>query len=154
MTSPQARKGKRAMKKETVAVYCRLSVEDEGRGDAESESIQNQRSMLLAYAEEMGWEVYRVEHRANIVRKLLRVPLIDKAVNLTSLFVFPPCGIHMGKHTEPAFYAFGVCGGDGLGSISSIRGRGLFRPAGRPSRVSGNAARCEGYLFLINFSAK
>ena len=48
------------MKKETVAVYCRLSVEDEGRGDAESESIQNQRSMLLAYAEEMGWEVYRV----------------------------------------------------------------------------------------------
>ena len=48
------------MKKETVAVYCRLSVEDEGRGDAVSESIQNQRSMLLAYAEEMGWEVYRV----------------------------------------------------------------------------------------------
>ena len=41
------------MKKETVAVYCRLSVEDEGRGDAESESIQNQRSMLLAYAEDM-----------------------------------------------------------------------------------------------------
>lgn len=48
------------MGKETAAVYCRLSVEDEGRGNAESESIQNQRSMLLAYAEERGWEVYKV----------------------------------------------------------------------------------------------
>lgn len=48
------------MKQELAAVYCRLSVEDEGRGTVESESIQNQRSMLLAYAADMGWEVYRV----------------------------------------------------------------------------------------------
>lgn len=48
------------MKQEKVAIYCRLSVEDEGRGTAESESIQNQRSLLLDYAQRQGWEVYGV----------------------------------------------------------------------------------------------
>lgn len=38
------------------AIYCRLSKED-GTG-AESESIQNQRSLLLRCAAERGWEVY------------------------------------------------------------------------------------------------
>lgn len=40
------------------AIYCRLSKEDEDRQGPESESIQNQKSMLLKYALERGWEVY------------------------------------------------------------------------------------------------
>lgn len=39
------------------AIYCRLSKEDEEKG-CESESIQNQKSMLLKYALEQSWEVY------------------------------------------------------------------------------------------------
>ena len=48
------------MKQETVAIYCRLSVEDADRGMAESESIQNQRSLLLEYAKRQGWTVYDI----------------------------------------------------------------------------------------------
>ncbi len=48
------------MKQEIAAIYCRLSVEDEGRGTEESESIQNQRSLLLEYAARQGWRVYGV----------------------------------------------------------------------------------------------
>ncbi|WP_079988207.1 recombinase family protein [Anaerotruncus rubiinfantis] len=44
----------------TCAVYCRLSREDEGRGAAESESIQNQKALLIAYAEKQGWEICRI----------------------------------------------------------------------------------------------
>lgn len=41
-----------------AALYCRLSREDEGlEGAAESESIQNQRAMLLAWAERLGYGV-------------------------------------------------------------------------------------------------
>lgn len=40
----------------TAGVYCRLSKEDEDRTQ-ESESIQNQRSLLLRYAAEQGWDV-------------------------------------------------------------------------------------------------
>ena len=41
-----------------AALYCRLSREDEGlEGTAESESIQNQRSMLLAWADRLGCAV-------------------------------------------------------------------------------------------------
>lgn len=40
-----------------AAIYCRLSKEDEGK-NGESESIQNQKSMLTAYAAEKGFEVY------------------------------------------------------------------------------------------------
>lgn len=41
-----------------VALYCRLSVED-GTGE-ESESIRNQRLMLIAYAQKNGWEIYDI----------------------------------------------------------------------------------------------
>lgn len=41
-----------------VALYCRLSVED-GTGE-ESESIRNQRMMLIAYAQKKGWELYDI----------------------------------------------------------------------------------------------
>ena len=41
-----------------AALYCRLSREDEGlEASAESESIQNQRSMLLAWADRLGYAV-------------------------------------------------------------------------------------------------
>ena len=43
-----------------AALYCRLSEEDRCKADpaADSQSIQNQKAMLLAYAEEQGWDVY------------------------------------------------------------------------------------------------
>ncbi len=41
------------------AVYCRLSKEDEDKID-ESESIQNQKSLLLQFALDKGWEIYKI----------------------------------------------------------------------------------------------
>ena len=45
-----------------AAIYCRLSEEDKYKQAewVESESIQNQKSMLIHYAKEQGWEVYKV----------------------------------------------------------------------------------------------
>lgn len=48
-----------------AAIYCRLSKEDEdlvrdGRTGEESESIQNQRSMLIRYAAKHGYDIYQV----------------------------------------------------------------------------------------------
>lgn len=45
-----------------AAIYCRLSEEDRNKqaADDDSESIQNQKSMLLNYAMEQGWEVYNI----------------------------------------------------------------------------------------------
>ena len=45
-----------------VALYCRLSEEDRNKASADddSASIQNQKSMLLQYALQQGWEVYRI----------------------------------------------------------------------------------------------
>ena len=48
------------MKKETAALYCRISVEDTARGEAESESIQNQKALLREYARMQGWSVVGV----------------------------------------------------------------------------------------------
>ena len=50
------------MASEKVAVYCRLSEEDKDKffKTDESESIQNQKSMLTEYAFEQGWEIYKV----------------------------------------------------------------------------------------------
>lgn len=42
-----------------AAIYCRLSKEDETR-TGESESIQNQKSMLIQYAMEKGFELYQI----------------------------------------------------------------------------------------------
>lgn len=53
------------------AVYCRLSREDEGR-KAESESIANQKSLLIGYALERGWEIcgiYCDEDRSGVDRE-------------------------------------------------------------------------------------
>lgn len=45
-----------------VAIYCRLSEEDRNKQCAtdDSNSIQNQKAMLLQYATEMGWEIYQI----------------------------------------------------------------------------------------------
>ena len=43
-----------------AAVYCRLSKEDEEKTARESESIRNQRALLLAWAAEHGYRIYRV----------------------------------------------------------------------------------------------
>ena len=48
------------MKKELAAIYCRLSVEDADKGTEESESIQNQKSLLLEYAQKRGWDVFQI----------------------------------------------------------------------------------------------
>jgi len=45
-----------------VAIYCRLSEEDRDkkRDTDDSDSIQNQKSMLIKYALDQGWEVYNI----------------------------------------------------------------------------------------------
>ena len=45
-----------------AAIYCRLSEEDRNKEseEDESESIRNQKSMLLQYAMEQGWEIYDI----------------------------------------------------------------------------------------------
>ena len=45
-----------------VAIYCRLSEEDRDKRSEtdDSNSIQNQKNMLLQFAMEQGWELYRI----------------------------------------------------------------------------------------------
>ncbi len=45
-----------------VGIYCRLSEEDKNKQfeTDDSGSIQNQKSMLIQYALEQGWEIYRI----------------------------------------------------------------------------------------------
>lgn len=42
------------------AIYTRLSKEDEDKQRPESESIQNQKALLAAYAAERGWDIYHI----------------------------------------------------------------------------------------------
>lgn len=42
------------------AIYTRLSKEDEDKQHSESESIQNQKSLLIHYAVERGWDIYQI----------------------------------------------------------------------------------------------
>jgi len=41
------------------AIYCRLSREDKQK-DIESESIQNQKSLLISFALQKGWDIYKI----------------------------------------------------------------------------------------------
>ena len=45
-----------------TAIYCRLSEEDRNktRKSDDSISIQNQKSMLIQYAIDQGWEIYDI----------------------------------------------------------------------------------------------
>lgn len=42
--------------KKITALYCRLSQEDENKGDSDSDSIINQKSILTKYAKDNGFE--------------------------------------------------------------------------------------------------
>ncbi len=42
------------------AVYVRLSKEDEDKREPESESVQNQKALLVQYAVERGWDIYQI----------------------------------------------------------------------------------------------
>ncbi|MBC2579727.1 recombinase family protein [Clostridium sp. DJ247] len=45
-----------------VAIYCRLSDEDKNKKSSidDSESIQNQKNLLMKYALEKGWNIYKI----------------------------------------------------------------------------------------------
>ncbi|MDE7261827.1 MAG: recombinase family protein [Oscillospiraceae bacterium] len=58
--SPRIRLSGGGVRAILCAVYVRLSKEDEEKQQNESESIQNQKSLLLHYASERGWEVYDI----------------------------------------------------------------------------------------------
>ena len=49
-------------KSNIVAIYCRLSAEDRDKlsKEDESRSIQNQKSLLIGYANQQGWEIYQI----------------------------------------------------------------------------------------------
>lgn len=49
-------------KSNIVAIYCRLSAEDRDKlsKEDESRSIQNQKSLLIGYANRQGWEIYHI----------------------------------------------------------------------------------------------
>jgi DNA invertase Pin-like site-specific DNA recombinase len=53
-------KGGLYIMKNTVAIYVRLSKEDLDSEERESESIQNQKSMLCTYALNREWQVYNI----------------------------------------------------------------------------------------------
>ena len=43
-----------------VGIYCRLSIEDKGKGSDDSQSITNQKAMLRDYCQERGWDIYDI----------------------------------------------------------------------------------------------
>lgn len=49
------------------AIYVRLSKEDENKDRTESESIQNQKSLLVDYAEEHSWDIYEVYCEKSVI---------------------------------------------------------------------------------------
>jgi site-specific DNA recombinase len=57
-----------------AALYCRLSEEDRNKQleTDDSQSIQNQRSMLLGHVMEKGWEVYNIYSDDDYAGKLVR----------------------------------------------------------------------------------
>lgn len=43
-----------------VGIYCRLSIEDQDKNNADSISIQNQKAMLSEYCRERNWDIYEI----------------------------------------------------------------------------------------------
>lgn len=43
-----------------VGIYCRLSIEDKGKGSDDSQSITNQKAMLRDFCQERGWDIYDI----------------------------------------------------------------------------------------------
>lgn len=57
------------VKQTRVAIYCRLSEEDRDKQGKlkDSNSIQNQKALLIEYAKEQGWNIYQVYSDDNYV---------------------------------------------------------------------------------------
>ncbi|MCT4593363.1 MAG: recombinase family protein [Anaeromicrobium sp.] len=63
-----------------VAIYCRLSDEDDRKLGLFSESIENQKKLLIKYATEKNWSIYKIyidddysglnDHRPNFIRMI------------------------------------------------------------------------------------
>ena len=66
-----------------AAIYCRLSEEDKNKLCAtdDSGSIQNQKAMLVQYAEEQGWEVYQIYSDDDYTGSDRRRPEFNKLLN-------------------------------------------------------------------------
>ena len=66
-----------------VAIYCRLSEEDRNKVHPEddSNSIQNQKTMLLQYAMEQGWEVYSIYSDDDYTGSDRNRPEFNKLIN-------------------------------------------------------------------------
>ena len=71
------------MNKSRVAIYCRLSEEDRNKQSEtdDSNSIQNQKSMLLQYSLEQGWEVYNIYSDDDYTGSDRRRPEFNKLLN-------------------------------------------------------------------------
>ena len=66
-----------------VAIYCRLSEEDRNKQHEtdDSNSIQNQKSMLIQYVLEQGWEVYNIYSDDDYTGSDRRRPEFNKLLN-------------------------------------------------------------------------
>lgn len=66
-----------------VAIYCRLSEEDRNKQSEtdDSNSIQNQKSMLLQYSLEQGWEVYNIYSDDDYTGSDRRRPEFNRLLN-------------------------------------------------------------------------
>lgn len=72
------------------ALYVRLSREDEDRQQPESESIQNQKALLMDYAEERGWDVYEIYSDERIILGTSQEVLAPQGFpDLVLIFIWP-----------------------------------------------------------------
>lgn len=76
-----------------VAIYCRLSHEDDDKlhENDESESIQNQKSMLINYAMEQNWDIYNIycDEDYSGIDSLTNYYLMLRIISLILYFVKP-----------------------------------------------------------------
>lgn len=73
-----------------VAIYCRLSEEDRNKQfeTDDSNSIQNQKAMLLQYAMEQGWEVYNIYSDEHVIIGTRKEKPVDTGVSELVPFSF------------------------------------------------------------------
>ncbi len=103
--------------KNIVGLYLRLSHDDERAG--ESLSIENQRSILLKYVEEKGWEIYNIYIDDGISGTTFERPgvqrLLDDAKNgiintiiVKDLSRFGRNYIQVGQYIDYIFPLYGI----------------------------------------------
>ena len=103
-----------------VAIYCRLSEEDRNKQfeTDDSNSIQNQKAMLLQYAMEQGWEVYNIysdddytgsdRRRPEFNRLLADAEAADLTLSSAKRNPVLPVNWNWLKNTYTAFFQFGA----------------------------------------------